>query len=41
MLHNDNECSKEICEWIEAAKVVHIMRYESPRLYGTLLQRYA
>ena len=27
MLHNDNECSKEIIEWIEAAKVVHIMQY--------------
>ena len=25
MLHNDNECSKEIIEWIEAAKVVHII----------------
>lgn len=27
MLHNDDECSKEIREWIEAAKVAHIMRY--------------
>jgi L-arabinose isomerase len=27
MLHNDDECSKEIREWIEAAKVANIMRY--------------
>ena len=27
MLHNDDECSKEIREWIEAAKVAHIIRY--------------
>lgn len=27
MLHNDEECSKEIHEWIEAAKVAHIMQY--------------
>ncbi len=27
MLHNDDECSNEIREWIEAAKVAHIMQY--------------
>lgn len=27
MLYNDNECSKEIREWVEAAKVAHTMRY--------------
>ena len=27
MLHNDDECWNEIKEWIEAAKVAHIMQY--------------
>lgn len=27
MLHNDEECWQEIAEWIEAAKVQHIMAY--------------
>ena len=27
MLHNDDACSKEIREWIEASKVAHIMQY--------------
>lgn len=27
MLHNDPECWQEIAEWVEAAKVVHIMAY--------------
>jgi L-arabinose isomerase len=27
MLHNDPECWDEVTEWVEAAKVAHIMAY--------------
>src|SRR5665213_4306111 len=29
MLHNDNECWSEVGEWIEAAKVAHIMSHNN------------